>query len=57
MMALTHDVKETIRGLAQIDPDFRGALLREAVMRDCVDATLLDARLPDARLPDKEEAD
>jgi DNA-binding phage protein len=28
---LTHDFKETIRGRAERDPDFRRALLREAV--------------------------
>jgi len=33
-MPLTHDFKETIRARAQIDTDFRQALLREAV--ECV---------------------
>jgi hypothetical protein len=31
---LTHDFKETIRARAQLDPDFRRALLREAV--ECI---------------------
>src|SRR5260370_20830970 len=31
IMPLTHDFKETIRARAQVDPDFRQALLREAV--------------------------
>ena len=30
-MPLTHDFKETIRGRAERDPNFRRALLREAV--------------------------
>ena len=33
-MALTHDFKETVRALAQRDPDYRQALLREAV--ECI---------------------
>jgi DNA-binding phage protein len=34
IMPLTHDFKETMRARAQIDPDFRQALLCEAV--ECV---------------------
>ena len=33
-MPLTHDFKETICARAQLDPDFRQALLREAV--ECI---------------------